>query len=290
MRLAATLAAALAAPAALTATSIAADYSYRTIASSSDPATLSLGQCPAINNFGAVAFSTSEFDPETGSEDKVLRGSGGPLTTIADGSDFSSISGNPSINDLGAVAFDGNPPGLDAELIARGSGGPLTEIARARSTQQRFDSFTADVSLNNFGRVAFTGELNDAISDQGLFEGSGGPVATRYLASTSDFAGSIAPPSLNDLERVAFAEVTDAGVRGIFRQDPSGGVTTIADDTGDLEGFNDWVSLNNVGRVAFTAFDDEFANETLFTGRGGALTEVASTEGDYAAFGFRAPR
>jgi hypothetical protein len=289
MRLAATLAAAVAAFAALTATSIAADYSYRTIANGSD--TLSLGSCPAINNFGAVAFSASEFDPETfNSEDKVLRGSGGPLTTIADESDgFTSISGNPSINDLGAVAFDGNPIGPDAELIARGSGGPLTEIARARSTQQPFDSFTADVSLNNLGRVAFTGELNDAIGDEGLFEGSGGPVATRYLASTSDFAGSIAPPSLNDFERAAFAEATDAGVRGIFRQDPSGGVTTIADDTGDLQSFNSRVSLNNLGRVAFTAFDDEFANETLFTGRGGALTEVASTEGDYSAFGFGGP-
>ena len=289
MRLAATLAAALAVSAGLTATSIAADYSYRTIAEGSD--TLSLGQCPAINNFGAVAFPASEFNAETSNfEDRILRGSGGPLTTIADESDgFTSISGNPSINDLGAVAFDGNPTGPDAELIARGSGGPLTEIARARSSQQPFDSFTADVSLNNFGRVAFTGELNDAISDEGLFEGSGGPVATRYLASTSDFAGSISPPSLNDLERVAFAEETDAGVRGIFRQDPSGNVTTIADDTGDLQSFNDRVSLNNLGRVAFTAFDDEFADEALFTGRGGALTEIAGTEGDYFAFGLRGP-
>ena len=153
-------------------------------------------------------------------EDKILRGSGGALTTIADESDgFTSISGNPSINDFGAVGFDANPTGPDAELIARGSGGPLTEIARAGNTQ-RFDSFTADVSLNNLGRVALTGELN-ADGDEGLFEGSGGPVATRYLASTSDFAGSISPPSLSDLEQVAFAEETDAGVRGLFRQNPA---------------------------------------------------------------------
>ncbi|HEV2874619.1 MAG TPA: choice-of-anchor tandem repeat NxxGxxAF-containing protein [Thermoleophilaceae bacterium] len=287
MRLAATIAAAVTVFVAATATSIAADYSYRTIADSSD--TLFLGQCPAINNFGAVAFPASEFDPETfDSEDEILRGSGGPLTTIAEESDgFTSISGNPSINDLGAVAFDGNPTGPDRELIARGSGGPLTEIARAGSAQ-RFDSFTADVSLNNFGRVAFTGELGDT-GDEGLFEGSGGPVATRYLASTSEFAGSISPPSLNDLGRVAFAEETDDGVRGIFRQDPSGSVTTIADDTGELQSFNDRVSLNNLGRVAFIAFDDEFTREALFTGRGGALTEVASTLGDYSAFGFGGP-
>jgi hypothetical protein len=287
MRLAAILAAALAVSVAATATSFAADYSYRTIAEGSD--TLFLGQCPAINNFGAVAFPASEFDPETfNSEDKILRGSGGPLTTIADESDgFTSISGNPSINDFGAVAFDGNPVGPDRELIARGSGGSLTEIARAGSTRQ-FDSFTADVSLNNFGRVAFTGELNPD-GDEGLFEGSGGPIASRYLASTSQFAGSISPPSLSDLEQAAFAEQTDAGVRGIFRQNPSGSVTTIADDTGELQSFNDRASLNNFGRVAFTAFDDEFTREALFTGRGGALTEVANTLGDYSAFGFRGP-
>lgn len=177
--------------------------------------------------------------------------------------------------------------GPDRELIARGAGGPLTEVARAGSTQ-RFDSFTADVSLNNSGRVAFTGELTES-GDEGLFEGSGGPVATRYLASTSEFAGSISPPSLNDLEQAAFAEETDAGVRGIFRQGPGGGVTAIADDTGDLQSFDDRASLNNLGRVAFTAFDDDFTREALFTGRGGALTEVANTLGDYSSFGFGGP-
>jgi hypothetical protein len=288
MRLLATLTVALATSVAVPGASSARDYSYTTIASGSE--TLFLGQCPAINNFGAVTFSASELDPETFNfEDQILRGSGGPLTTIADEADgFTSIFGNPSINDLGAVAFDGNPTGPDDELIARGSGGPLTEIARADSTVGQFDSFTADVSLNNFGRVAFTGELN-ADGDEGLFEGAGGPVATRYLASTSQFAGSISPPSLNDLERVAFVEDTDAGVRGVFRQSPGGGVTTIADDTGELQSFNDRVSLNNVGRVAFTAFDDAFTREALFTGRGEALTEVTNTLGDYSSFGSRGP-
>jgi hypothetical protein len=57
---------------AVAATSFAADYSYTTIAEGSDA--LFLGQCPAINNFGAVALSASEFDPETSnSENKILR-------------------------------------------------------------------------------------------------------------------------------------------------------------------------------------------------------------------------
>lgn len=66
-------------------------------------------------------------------------------------------------------------------------------------------------------------------------------------------------------------------------------MTTIADDTGELQSFNDRVSLNNFGRVAFTAFDDEFTREALFTGRGGPLTEVANTLGEYPSFGFGGP-
>ena len=272
---------------AVPASATSADYSYRTIAEGSN--TTFLGGCPAINNFGAVAFAASEFDPEASdSEDMILRGSGGPLTTIADeGDGLDSISGNPSINDLGAVAFDANPSNADREAILRGSGGALTEIARAGSSR-RFDSFTADVSLNNFGRVAFTGELS-ADGDEGLFEGSGGPVATRYLASTSQFAGSISQPSLSDLEEVSFTEELDTGAQGVFRQSLGGGVTTIADDTGELQSFGSRTSLNNLGRVAFTAFDDDFTREALFTGRGGALTEVASSLGDYSSLGFGGP-
>src|SRR5918999_188901 len=241
MRIAPTLAAAVAL--ALPATASAADYSYRTLATG-DGANVFLGQCPAINNLGQVAFSVSETDPET---------------------------------------FD------EQDRIMRGSGGPLTESARARSTGRRFDSFTADLSLNNLGRVAFTGELNDEIGDEGLFEGSGGAVATRYVASTSAFSGSISPPSLNDLEQAAFTEQTDDGVRGIFRQNLGGAVVTIADESRGLQGFNDRVSLNNLGRVAFAAFADDFAREVILSGRGGALTEIADTDGEYASFGFRGP-
>jgi hypothetical protein len=46
----------------------------------------------------------------------------------------------------------------------------------------------------SFASVALTGELN-LDGDEGLFEGSGGPIATRYLASTSKFAGSISRSS-----------------------------------------------------------------------------------------------
>ena len=62
----------------------------------------------------------SELDLETfDTRDSVQRGAGGPPTTIADEDDgFDAINGNPSINDLGQVAFDGTPSDDDRELIA----------------------------------------------------------------------------------------------------------------------------------------------------------------------------
>lgn len=265
-----------------------ADYSFRTVATSSD--TVFLGSCPALNDNGVVAYQVSEFDPETfNSEDKILRRGNGPLAvTVADASDgLDSIPGNPSINERNVVAFDANPTGADREVILRGTPGRLVEIARAGRTQ-RFDSFTADVSLNNAGRVAFTGELNQP-SDEGLFEGTANTVVTRYRANRSPFAGSIAPPSLNDAEQVAFTEERDNGIRGVFRLSPANAVTNIAQDTGELQSFGTRVSLNNAGAVAFTAFDDEFTREALFIGSGGALTEVANTLGPISAFGFGGP-
>ena len=239
---------------ALPASAHAAGYTYTTIANGSE--TRFLGSCPAINLRGQVAFTASDFDPETFDvNDSMLRGSGGALTTIAgeESDGLVAIVGNPSINIVGQVAFDANPDDDDREVILRGSGGPLTEIARA-SEARRFDSFTADVSLNSLGRVAFGAELN-AGGDEGVFEGSGGPVATRYVASTSRFAGSAGQPSLTEVESVAFTEETDDGGAGVFRQDILGRITQIASGF-----FSGRVSLNLAGRVAYSSFDAVYVN------------------------------
>ena len=258
---------------ALPASAHAAGYTYTTIANGSE--TRFLGGCPAINLLGQVAFTASDFDPETFEiKESMLRGSGGALTTIADeeSDGLVGIVGNPSINDVGQVAFDANPDDDDREVILRGSGGPLTEIARA-SEARRFDSFTADVSLNSLGRVAFGAELN-AGDDEGVFEGNGGAVATRYVASTSRFAGSAGQPSLTEVESVAFTEETDDGGAGVFRQDIFGRITQIASGF-----FSGRVSLNLAGRVAYSSFDAVYVN--------GAL--IANTDGEFSGFGFFGP-
>ena len=246
MRVAVTIATALAAAlAAPVAASAGPAYRYTTIADGGPARTL--GQCPAINELGQVAFIASDLDPETfDTEDIVLRGAGGRVTTIArEGEALDAIVGNPSINVRGAVAFDAIPSDDDREVILRGAGGRLTEIARA-GEERPFGFFTADVSLNSLGRVAFTGERT-ADFDEGLFEGSGGPVATRYLASSSPFDGSIGQPSLNELEQVA-------STTGPFSSFGFGGP-----------------SLNDLGHVAFQATLDDFASSGVFTGAGPVL-------------------
>jgi hypothetical protein len=269
------IAALAAASLAVPASAHAAGYTYTTIASGSE--TRTLGRCPAINLVGQVAFTAQDFNPQTfDTEDLVLRGMGASLTTIAteSGNRLAGISGNPSISDTGHVAFDAIREG-GGEVILRGWAGPPTEIARA-GDGERFDSFSADLSLNSQGRVAFTGEL--ANGDEGLFEGSGGPVSTRYLASTSEFAGSLGQPSLTEVETIAFTEETDAGVRGVFRQEQTGRITQLA--TGD---FNGRVSLSMMGRVAFNDFD------RLYLAGFGPTQTVATTAGAYSSFGFGGP-
>jgi hypothetical protein len=61
MRLVPTLIAALALAVAVPVSATSADYSYRTIAEGSN--TTFLGDCPATNNFGAVAFAASDSTP-----------------------------------------------------------------------------------------------------------------------------------------------------------------------------------------------------------------------------------
>lgn len=260
----------------------AATYTFTKIADTADGFT-SFG-CPALNGRGAAAFGATVLDPETfDSTESVERGRGGPLTTIADERDDFSFFGRPSINRRGAVSMAARFDEQDGEAIVRGRGGPLTEVARTEPG--RFNFFTFDTSLNNRGVVAFTAELDERFDfDEGLFAGDGdGPVGTRYLASTSRFQGSIAPPSINERGQVAFSETRDNDVSGIFRQ-ARGRFVTIADDTGPFQGFSDRPSLNNGSSVAFTAFDSDGSEQFVLVGRDGELEVRARTSDDYQSF------
>ncbi len=169
--------------------------------------------CAAINTPGDIAFKAGRLAPDGfNTVPGVYRANtDGTLSTIAeDTKRFVTIGFNPSINDSGQVSFaarldGGNKP--DTEAILRGDGKKLTTIA---TTADRFNFFGFDTSINNGGEVAFTAELDEEFGfDEGLFSGSGSKksgVTTHYLTSTSDFDGSLARPSINNLGDIAIRE------------------------------------------------------------------------------------
>ena len=128
-----------------------------------------------------------------------------------------------------------------------------------------------------------------------MFEGSGGPIATRYAASTSRFAGSAGQPSLTEVEsvgrerrgrrlppghpwahhadreralqwsRLAFDAVYVKGAQ-------------IANTDGEFSGFGFFgQSLNDRNQVAFQATLDDFFSNGVFTGPNATRDAVVRT-------------
>ena len=232
---------------------------------------------PAINDAGQVAFKATDASTNV---QGIFRGSGGPLTPIADNSGSLNFIGRlPSINNAGDVAFAATVTGSN-EQIYRGSGGSLTTIA-ATTGSPKFFAF--NTFLNNVGSVAFQAELDNA--DQGLFHGNGGPVTTVFLTSTGPFNQSFGSPAINDAGQIAFEAGRDVGNRGIFRFEPgSGQFTPIVTDTGTFSTPDDRPSMNAAGRVAFQSLIDGGTGEGIFLGDGGPIATFADSSGPFQFF------
>ncbi len=250
--------------------------------------------CPTVNDGGDVAFKAGRSTPDgfdTTFGIYRANASDGRLVTVArEGRRFGSLGSNPSMNDAGQVSFaatlelEDPRTGNNIEKILRGNGRGLTTIA---STEDRFNFFVFDTSINNDGRVAFAAELDERFGfDEGLFSGRGDAVTTYYLASTSQFDGSTGRPAINDRGRIAFTERRD-GREGVFATRARGGFETIAQAGPD--GFVGDPSYNNAGTAAFiTAYTDEasgrFVNAVV-TGDGGPTTTVATSSDSFGGFG-----
>jgi hypothetical protein len=138
-----------------------------------------------INEAGQVAFVTVLTGTSGGTSDDavILRGSGGPLTTIARENQlapnasgalvgrFDSFPSAISFNDAGQVAW-ATPAALRGSGlfsvfgIFTGDGIDLISVARTGdpcegSTYRRFDSGFGARGLNNLGQVVFNAELED---------------------------------------------------------------------------------------------------------------------------------
>ena len=213
------------------------------------------------------------------------------------------IPSDPSINDAGEVAFQGNLRRLTTRLecgtteqrqrrqaVLLGDGGSITTIAHTINPPGGdfiSEFLVADQTANTAGSVAFVPEL-DVTFDQGLFVGNKtGTFETRYLRSQGTFNGTSSRVSINEAGQVAFQDtLRGTFTQGIFLSNPDGSFTTIVDSSsGEFDALFD-PSLNNLGRVAFHAFKTVDGNQVLgiFTSSGGTVTTVADSTGPYASF------
>jgi hypothetical protein len=232
---------------------------------------------PAINDAGQVAFKATDVNTNV---QGIFRGSGGPLTPIADNAGSLNFIGRlPSINNAGEVAFAATVTGGN-EQIYRGSGGPLVTIAETTGSPK---FFAFNTSLNNVGSVAFQAELDNF--EEGLFHGNGGPVTTVFTTSTSPFNVSFGSPSINDAGQIAFQAGRDVGDGGIFRFDPATNTfATIVTDTGTFSTPDDRPSMNAAGRVAFQSLINGGTGEGIFLGDGGPVVTIADSSGAFQFF------
>jgi hypothetical protein len=211
-----------------------------------------------VNNLGQVALSVELEDPPF--EGALLVGSrqGRFGERFRDStSEFDTPSARMSLNDRGQVAFEDNG------IVVSSPNGTFTRIV-----DSNFGSFAVfDPSLNNLGRVAFTGfRFVGGEQVQGVFTGRGGPVAT--VADSSGPFSSFSEPSLNDLNRIVFtADLDEFGPNGF----PLGGVFTGSDPVADrvlgsgdtYEGvpvssvFTCHESLNNRGQIAMIVISED---------------------------------
>jgi hypothetical protein len=261
-------------------------------------------RCAAINTLGTVVVQVQ--DVALGINKLVTkRGATDAAVVVADtqriadfpsfcDNGFTQITSDPSINELGEVAFQGNLRRLTTrpecgtveqrdtprQAVLIGDGGPLTTIAHTINPPGGdfiSEFLVADGSVNSFGKVALAPELDNG--DSGLFVGSrSGAFDTRYLDSAGVFNTPSSRMSLNELGQVAF----DDG--GIFVSNPDGTFTTIVENGSGLAASDP--SLNNLGRAAFTGstFVDDVQVLGIFTGRGGPITTVVDSTGPYSSF------
>jgi len=263
---------------------------------------------PSLNNLGQVVFFAGLAGTSDGSGSGIFLGSGGSLTQIArrgqaapDGDGWFSDFHNPSLNDLGQVAFRGSLSGSSNVGVFLGSGGSLTQIARrnqaAPDGNGTFATDFSDPRLNNFGQVAFRGNLTgttSGVSEQGIFRGGDGSLtqiarAGQTAPDTNGVFASFSLLALNNSGQVAFRGTltgTSGGIGelGIFRGN-GGGLTQIAragqvapDGNGTFSNFFT-PNLNDAGQVAFqatlTGTSSGNNEQGIFRGSGDSLAQIA---------------
>jgi hypothetical protein len=240
-----------------------------------------LGNNPSMNDLGQVSFAAN-LQPN--SEEAILRGDGGKLTTIATTTKgFNFFGFDTSINNSGEVAFKGELDSF-AEGLFSGSGGKITTHYLNSSDisldghPARFGGNDTRPAINNLGQIAFDESVQPNF-DSGVFAGRAGTFSTIAAPDPNAF---VEKPMFNDAGTAvfyrSFTDATGQFVMSIVTGN-GGPLTTVADTTGPFGSFGFRPpSINNNGDVAFLAQLDDFPPTTgIFLGPRVVQDNVIST-------------
>jgi len=194
-----------------------------------------LGIPVSLNSSGATAFTVTT----AGGVTQVVRGSRSGITPIADDGETSGlccISGSPTVDDAGVVAFAARRDagiGPPAAAILEGSGGGLAIVVDELGP---FQALTRPI-INAAGRVAFLGTLDSG--EQGIWTGAN-PVKDKVIQTGDTLFGlpvtSVLLGGFNAGGQVAFGATLDDGsllgksvvVRADPTPEPASGAAALA--------------------------------------------------------------
>lgn len=198
--------------------------------------------------------------PNPGAFHYIVKGNGGPLTTIIDvtnpASLVGSLSTNPAINAAGTVAFIAQESGGGPLGIYVGDGGPLTKLVDTTGPYQNFNS-SYGVGIDGAGNIAFLATL-DVGNTTGIFTGPD-PLTDKVIMVGDPLFGSVvtglsfAQQGLSNNGQIAFWASLQDGRQVIVRAEP------VSDEVDvELNGVPIFAaSLQHISSVTLIGSDDD---------------------------------
>ena len=191
------------------------------------------------------------------------------FTNIIDTNGLLLFAGEPSLNDLGVVAFGGSVSGVGVGIFSTDGNSINTIVAGS--------GFNADAQINNSNNVVF-GQGSNAI-----FVGDG--LTTTLIADNAGVFSNVGTISLNDSNLVGFHGEFATGRQLLLIGDGSSN-TIVADTNGVFSQLGSFNSLNTSGQLAFRGNLDT-GDQGIFVGDGTSLLTIADNLGVFSGFDSR---
>jgi hypothetical protein len=220
----------------------------------------------SVNNAGQVAVWATVSSP--GLFERIVRGDGGPLETIAEAGNnrpFNYMSVVVSINDQGTVAWQGelNQTNGPQGLFTGNAGQPNTIFSTASST---FRSSFAGPAINNAGQVAFRASTTTSGGDA-IFRYDGGANFVTIGNSSGPLSAAFDDePAINSSGRVVVIGRNDnLSIVYLLVGDGTAPPVPRVDTVGALESITA-AGINDSNQIAYLALFDDFMTQGIFTG------------------------